>query len=667
MNRPLISRQSILTLLALTVSGLLAVSASFAEETDTGKEAADLIDVLQADLPDFRKAKACYRLAVIGDERAVPALAALLTNENLSNYSRHALERISGDNAKRALRESLDRVEGELLVGVIGSLGHLRDEEAIELLVANLSNDDQQVALASAQALGRIGNQDSATALRTALKSASGSDESSLRRRDSAAAGCILAAQVLAADGNRPLAIEMCDAIRDVDVSDHLRLPALYSAVVLRGADSNELLRQLLASSDWAEFQIAMRAAREMDVDVSRELVAQFDKRDADEQVVLLAALANLGNKIAVPTFLKAARSGKKAVRIAAMTGLVRLGDETAIPVLLDSSRDADPNVAEAARQALIKMPSPSVDSAVLSMLDGSDSTQLRQAIDLAENRLMQSAAEKLWKLAQHDDEEIRLSALRALGTTARAEDWPQLIRVITAEEESAERAAARTAAKTASGRNSPQESTRVVAQAFEDAKPDAQIYLLDLLGQIGGPDALQLVLTAAQGDDESLRDAATRVLGNWATADVAPALYELTTNLSQKKYKIRTLRGYVRVARHLSMPIGERMDLCEKALDIADRSEEKLLVLDVLRVHAVPRGMRIARGMLSDEDSEVMEQAARVIVILARGYVREFPDHAKQALEPALKVAKNERVQTVGQEILTQARELLEEEKSQP
>ena len=42
----------------------------------------------------YAKAKACQRLAVVGDRTAVPALAALLTDAHLSHYARFALEPI---------------------------------------------------------------------------------------------------------------------------------------------------------------------------------------------------------------------------------------------------------------------------------------------------------------------------------------------------------------------------------------------------------------------------------------------------------------------------------------------------------------------------------------------------------------------------------------------
>lgn len=104
----------------------------------------------------YAKAKACQRLAVVGDKTATPALAALLTHPELSHYARFALEPMRDTSADDALRAALDKVTGRLLVGVINSIGLRRDAKAIGAL-ARLRNDfDAQIARAADAALGRI-------------------------------------------------------------------------------------------------------------------------------------------------------------------------------------------------------------------------------------------------------------------------------------------------------------------------------------------------------------------------------------------------------------------------------------------------------------------------------------------------------------------------------
>lgn len=104
----------------------------------------------------FAKAKACQRLAVVGNYFAVPALAPLLADPQLSHYARYALEPLQDPAADQALRDALGKVKGKLLVGVINSIGVRRDPEAIPLLGKLLADEDAEVAQAAAAALARI-------------------------------------------------------------------------------------------------------------------------------------------------------------------------------------------------------------------------------------------------------------------------------------------------------------------------------------------------------------------------------------------------------------------------------------------------------------------------------------------------------------------------------
>ena len=64
----------------------------------------------------------------------MPALAALLADEQLSAYARSGLEGIPDPSAAEALRTATSSLKGKQLIGVVNSLGVLRDAKAIGLL-----------------------------------------------------------------------------------------------------------------------------------------------------------------------------------------------------------------------------------------------------------------------------------------------------------------------------------------------------------------------------------------------------------------------------------------------------------------------------------------------------------------------------------------------------
>ncbi|MEI7899715.1 MAG: HEAT repeat domain-containing protein, partial [bacterium] len=153
----------------LTAGRVAAAADNAPSESKEGK----LIAVLQSDAAPQVKAITCKQLALCGTKAAVPALAALLTDEKLASWARIGLEAIPDPAVDDALRDALGKVQGKLLVGVINSIGTRRDGKAVGWLSQKLKDADPVLVSASAAALGRIGGEPAATALEKALADAS--------------------------------------------------------------------------------------------------------------------------------------------------------------------------------------------------------------------------------------------------------------------------------------------------------------------------------------------------------------------------------------------------------------------------------------------------------------------------------------------------------------
>src|SRR5436305_914569 len=87
-------------------------SALAAEDAAARDKERPLIAVLQSNAPPQEKAITCKKLAVYGSKAAVPALAPLLADRELSSWARIALEAIPDPAADEALRDALSKVQG---------------------------------------------------------------------------------------------------------------------------------------------------------------------------------------------------------------------------------------------------------------------------------------------------------------------------------------------------------------------------------------------------------------------------------------------------------------------------------------------------------------------------------------------------------------------------
>ena len=227
-------RRFVISLIAVCLFGV-APAGSMAQQ-----EATTLVGVLRSDASLAEKAMACRRLAVVGDARSVPALANLLTDEQLATYARSGLEGIAGTASDDALQAAAQRLQGNLLIGVLDSIGRRRDPRAIEALVPLLASEDRTVAAAAARALGYIGNSQAAEILLDRL------NNGPKDIRTAIANACLICAQQRERDGGRAQAIAIYNTVREADLPEHLTLAATHRVIIASGDDGLPLLKQLL-------------------------------------------------------------------------------------------------------------------------------------------------------------------------------------------------------------------------------------------------------------------------------------------------------------------------------------------------------------------------------------------------------------------------------------
>src|SRR5580692_5948797 len=147
---------------------LLACLVALTVSTARADDEQDQIAILHSDASVSRKWAACQKLRVIGTAKAVPEVAALLTDQKLSQAARQTLEGLPYSQADDALREALARTSGLLKAGIVDSIGWRGKPETVPLLIPLLSESDTNVAGAAATALGRIGGPEAITALTAA-------------------------------------------------------------------------------------------------------------------------------------------------------------------------------------------------------------------------------------------------------------------------------------------------------------------------------------------------------------------------------------------------------------------------------------------------------------------------------------------------------------------
>jgi len=609
----------------------------------TEEAEAKLLAVLTSDdASREEKATACRRLAVVGTRKAVPVLAGLLGDEDLSHMARYALEPIPDPSVDAALRQALGKVKGRPLVGVVGSLGVRQDAKAVPLMAPLLGSLDADVAHAAARALGSIGTPEAVKALRNAL----GRDAPDTQRL-ALCEGLFRAAEALADAGKRDDAVAVYDHIRGLKKAAHqVRTAAVRGAILARGKDGLPLLKEYLASDDYLLFAAACRASHEMaGKDATRALADALGRGSDDQKVLLLLTLGRRGDAAALPAVLAKTTGAEKAVRLQAIRTAAEINDPAAADALVTLVNDSDEEIAQAAREGLAAIPGKKVDAAVMKLFTSKDTGLRLIAMQLIGRRRMRDAVPDLLKAARDANTGIRATAIHQLGELAGTDRLPMLLDLLMANTDGGVLGAAEAAVGSVCAKaEKPEACAPQVAALLPKAKPVQKVTLLKILGGIGGEAALAAVRGTVGDADQDVHTTAIRTLAGWKTPDVLPVVLAVAKQTGSPRDRTLALRGYLGWASRQGrgqLPRGQRIEICRTAADLVKTTGQKKLLLGALgRIHA-PEAIDMILPHL--DDSEVRSEACSAAVAVAEellkvGGGKKF---AARLVDPLEKVAE--------------------------
>lgn len=617
-------------MLHLLIAVLLLAGTAFAQEDK-------LIAVLKSDVPLNEKADACQELSHVGTRQAVPALTSLLADEKLSLWARYALEPISDSTIDVAFRDALGKLKGQLLVGVIGSIGVRKDTEAVEPLAKLLTDADPAVAQAAAKALGRIGSA-AVPALERALTSGSQTN------RFAICEGLFRCAESM----KGAAAAAIYDKVQALpNLPYHVRVAALRGAILSRGAEGVSLLALAIRNEKPVSAGDAIRIS--MDIpggQMTTALVGEIPEANEEKQFLLLQTLGNRGDATASPALEMMAQSGAANRRIAAIRSLVQLGNQSSLPVLTALVKDPEVNVAGAAQTGLSGFSGKEADAAVLALLNEPDAKIRVAIIKVAAQRRIIPALPALLKAAGDADAGVASAGFRALGELAGVAEIPGMVdamlktKAVPAAESGLSAICAR----------QPDETicTDKLLPGLAKAQGEPKLALLRVLGTIGGPQALGAVRVAASESDATVKETALLALCDWPTVDALPELAHIARSNADAKFKILALRGQLRLIPMQTVVDAQKFSQLKEILPLIQRKEEKILAVGILGNIPSAESLALVMPYLAGEG--LKEEASVAAVAIGEKIVASHPAEVAEAMK---------QVQTGNNELAARARKL--------
>jgi len=645
MNSSLKSRLAV-----LVCAGVLwAARPAFAQD-----EAATIAALKAAQSP-AQKDQACQRLKLIGTEKAVPALAELLVDEQLSHSARYALETIPGEQASAALRDALGRTKGAVKAGIIDSLGARRDVQVTSALATCLADSDPMVVSSAGAALGRIGGPEAVAALAGARQSTSGQRREVIVDALLTCAEGQVAAQPASALGMERAA-DIYGAVYNSTEPEHQRTAAFLGLVLTSGANGTTLVRAALQGKDAAALKAALQLVREIKgAQGTRAFAAALPKMSADRQPALIQALAQRGDSAAAGAVAALVTSPSPQVRQSALSALGFIGDSSVAVLLAKTAASSTGAEQEAARTSLASLRDPKVCDVLLVVMPKAEPLVQAEIVRALGQRQDTAAVGALLKMAQTADEPARLLALRSLATLADATQVKPLIALVISAATEAQRDAAEQALASAAARAPrPEASAPEIVAAMKGADLSARIALLRVAGRLGGTASLAALRDGLRDREPALVDAALRTMADFGPADAAGDLLSIAADKQRSMaHHVLALRGYWRlVGASAGRPADERWRMCQAGLGVCARPED--LRLGLSEMAKIPHLAALQRAQQLCDNADVRTEAQSACIRIAAALAGTNPTESRDALRAIEKTAASDDIRAEARKVLS-------------
>ncbi len=560
------------------------------------------LDFLRGDATQAAKQAVCRELGLIGTDGSVPVLERMLAVEGTSDMARYALEAIPGPAADGALLRALDALGGNARLGIVSSLGNRRCAAAVPALDKDLRSSDRNVAVVAAEALGRIGGPDATVALtRSVSKARPGV-------REAAAAALLACAERFLARGNASEALAAFNTVLTAGPNATLRRAAFRGAIAASPAEGKALILGALGGKPPDMVQPAIDMIPIVFDTTTISAAADLLPRLSENgQIQLVAAMASFPTVSVRAALTKASAGPFTAVRIEALWALGKAGDGSVVPLLAARAVTAAGGEREAARESLGRLIGADVDKAVLDGIAGPGQEAVRlELIRAVGERGIPRGKEVLLGLARADRPAIRLAAVRAFGRLAGAEDLIALLDLLSEAGDGTEQEEIGSVIVSAALEHArPDERASAVASRLAaEEDPGKRAALLRVLGGIGEDRTLPVVREALADASPLIVDAAVRAIAGWPTAVARDDALRIARGPESLVHRVLALEGFVRMVglEPYRAPEGAVASLRD-ALAVAERPEERRLVLAALPSFPCPDGLALAEELAGAPD----------------------------------------------------------------
>lgn len=558
------------------------------------------------------------QLELVGNDEALPYLQKYLLDPVLADPSTRALVKFNSSAARAALLKALPNATGAARLSLISALGLSRTREAVPQLNALALSSDTELTKTSLSALAHIADPSSAALLGKAAANANYTYDPT-----NALAADLLFAQTVLEEGSISsviLARQVATAISanaTAETQVHARTAALKilgatsldnpSAVFAKAMDDQNLEYRAAA----AKFALPLITPQTLPI-----WTKKLNRATPEVKVEILNMLGKSESKEALPAVLKNLKSKDHALKFAAINAATNLGGEKVLDDLYQVMRKGDSATIFAIQDAVGHMKGSDIPGKIAGYLPESSPDVEVALIRILATRRANAQISNIYSRLNSRDSIVRMAAFGALQSIVTKNDLPALFKLMRNESRSSSLNSVQKALLAAyAGSSSQAADVDQVLKELSAATPEKKAWYYGILASLGGPMALNAV-SQAYDTDSLNRKAALEAMASWNDAGSAPKLLAISRDQNRGADRDISLSGYLNLLRGSTFSPEQRLLKLRDAMEVAQRNEQKLMILEDLNQSKNLEAMLFAGKYL--EDPALQDKAAETVMRIA-------------------------------------------------
>lgn len=371
----------------------------------------------------------------------------------------------------------------------------------------------------------------------------------------------------------------------------------------------------------------------------------QLKSLPSEAQIALTSALADRGDKTALPAILELIEASKDdGVRAAGILAIGSLGSVDNVAYLVKQLSNASPAEQASSKRALTIVEGDGVPKSIATQFKSASPSIKPTLIEVLAARRASSESATFIAGSVDASPQIRSAAMTALGQLGHADQIAAVLPGVLKAERGAERDnAERNVAMICSRIESEKERGTKLIEALKTVPAADRDELLALVGRVGGPTLIDFVAAIATEDNPARRQIGIDALSKWPDATAADKLMEIMSKATDPAEKHQAFQGFVKIcSTRDGRTDKQRLDRMKEAMRVAATGEEASFVINRTRTAYDVESVRFVLPYL--EQPQYSQISCETIVEIA--HHREVRDPNKsefdKILDKVIAVAKD-------------------------